>query len=129
MDSSSSSIITAVRDNSGRKSTNGSQNNSQAGRPKLNRNTGTGNREAVSTAATAAARAFAAGYKISPTASRKGSGSRQTRKDGKRNDADGNKSVLSTRTTSITSSNSSVSGNEAGNAKGVAGGVRRNEKS
>ena len=132
MDSSSSSVITAVRDISGRNSAN----NSQLGRPKLSRSagTGSGSTEAVSTAATAAARAFA-GSKRSPAVSRKGSSSgsgpgsgthAETRSE--RNDADGNKSMLAGRTTSIESATSSISGSEVGNGKTIAR-ARRHEKS
>jgi hypothetical protein len=78
MDSSSSSIVTAVRDNSGRSSAN----NSQAGRPRLKANTdgtNSGSSEAVS-AVTAAARAYAASNKRPSTdSSRKGSESGEAR--------------------------------------------------
>lgn len=130
MDSSSSSVITAMRDNSGRSSAS----NSQVGRPKLNRNAGpgSGSSEAVSTAATAAARAFAVS-KRSPTISRKGSAAGSgsgayAELRNERNDADGNKSMLASKTTSFTSATSSVSGSEVGNGKPVAG-ERRHEKS
>lgn len=132
MDSSSSSIITAVRDSSGRSSAN----NSQMAKPKLSRNTGSGSgsSEVVPTAATAAARAYGANKKP-PTVSKKGSaagsgsGAYETRKE--RNSSEANKSAIPTRNTSIASGNSSVSGSEVDNGHGkkVAGGARRNEKS
>jgi hypothetical protein len=83
VDSSSSSVITAVRDSSGRSSTN----NSQIGRPRLKRGTdhsgnsgsrGSGNRDA----AAAAARAYAASHKRpSMESSVQGSVSGETRGD------------------------------------------------
>jgi hypothetical protein len=130
MDSSSSSVITAVRDNSGRSSAN----NSRTGRPKLNRNadTGSGSSEAVSTAATAAARAFASN-KRSPTISRKGSvagsGSGTHAETPTRNDGGGNKSMFADRTTSTRSVTSSVSGSEVTGGEKAARAARRNEKS
>ena len=93
MDSSSSSIITAVRDNSRRSSAN----NSQAGQPRMKRNpdtTGSGSSDAIS-AVTAAARAYAAGNKRpSFESTRKGSGSGETRKDAKGNDIESSKSMM-----------------------------------
>lgn len=136
MDSSSSSIVTAVRDNSGRSSAN----DSQAGRPKLNRDAGTsGSGEAV----TAATRALAASKKNSPRESRmgstsvsrkgsaSGSGSGAHAETQVRNDFEGYKSMIGSGATSIRSirsTNSSVSGKEIGNDKKITGGVRMVEK-
>lgn len=120
---STSSMITAVRDNSGRSSTNGSQNNSQAGtgRPKLNRNAGAGTGSGSSEAVTAAARALAANSKRSPRECRTGSGSHA---EGG-NEVEGSKSTIDSRATS--SADSSTNGSEAGTK--VVGSVRRNDKS
>jgi hypothetical protein len=123
MDSSSSSIVTAVRDNSGRSSAN----NSQAGQPRLKRNTdttGSGSSDATS-AVTAAARAYAVGNKRpSFESNRKGSGSGEKRKDAKGNDIEGSKSMMPNRTTSIASTTSSINGSEVDKAKKLAGGIR-----
>ena len=126
MDSSSSSIITALRDNSGRSSTN----NSLAGRPKLERNgegTGTGNSEAVS-AVTAAARAYAASKKRSSSESaRKGSG--EVGRETKGNDDESSKNRASTRTASIASTVLSFHGTEVDRGKKPVGGMRLVDKS
>ena len=128
MDSSSSSIVTAVRDNSGRSSAN----NSQAGRSKLNRKTGSsGSTEAVS-AATAAARAYAAVNKrTSNESSRGGSDCGKIRKESRGSEVEEHKSRIGSGATSLRSmkSTSSICESEAGKEKKIVGGVRMIEKS
>jgi len=119
MNSSSSSVVTAVRHNSSRSSAG----NSQIGRPTVNRSAGSRSSEAIA----AATRAFAGG-KPSPPITRKaseatsgGSGSKGDLLDG-----DGGSNTTAQRKPSIASRGSSMGGSDVG--RKVVGGGRRKER-